>query len=175
MLNRTQIYYSSVSDLGRKSLNNLESSHKHTYCSSMTERLQLTSHQPVKGTRSRPHPRQSHFHSHWCSPLLSFCWTQSSLLCLRTGILSHRWTPTCKRHRMHRVTSVGTLWLHTSTAKRSADATGMGVRSYNVNVMHEHPACQQHTSQGVCGCTRPSKSVIQCNSIYIVHFQSATF
>lgn len=57
-------------------------------------------HQPAKGRRSQPHPRPSQFRWNWYSPLPSFWWRLSSLLCLWTGILSHRWTPTCKRIRM---------------------------------------------------------------------------
>lgn len=60
-----------------------------------------TSHQPVKERRSRPRPRLSRFHSRWCSPLLSFYWRRSWLLCLWTGNLSRRWTPICKRYREH--------------------------------------------------------------------------
>lgn len=113
----------------------------------MLESLQLTSHQPVKGRRSQPHPRLSQFHSHWYSPLLSFCWRLSSLLCLWTGILSHRWTPTCKRNRKHPVRPVSTSSRH-SSATPPTNPTGEGTYSSGVMILHRNSLRQQHTWQG---------------------------
>lgn len=120
------------------------------------------SHQPVKGRRSQPHPRLSHFHLHWCSPRPSFWWRRSSLLCLWTGSLSRKWTPTCKRHRQHHVRSISTSH-HTPP-----QPTIQPHRHEHVQWRHWHSALQ------CLICSVPYRDTLKwlwlCNLMVVIRF-----
>lgn len=135
--------------------------------SCMRGRLQPTNHRPAKGRRSRPRPRLARFRSRWCSPLPSFYWRRSSLLCPWTGSPSRRWTPTCKRHGEHPVRPASTPQSHWGPANHPTNPAGKGMFSDDDDViLLSNPACRRHTSQGhawkrpwLCnvrgGCSRP--------------------